>query len=937
MEQRMIGYTNGITRSSGDLMSEDGELMECVNLKCENGELKPLLWPEKSFELNEGEVLKYIHKGSGYENYLYISGGKVKAFYFKDGVRTDYTFEHSFSDEPKFESVGNTVVLSVADGLHYILFKNGEYKYLGQQFPECPLSFGLQGEFRTYSKNEEYLNVTHPAAFEFNNEGIVIHKDSVDSVTNQILGAVNKFIKDEVTDKGKFMFPFLVRYAYRLYDGTLTYHSAPVLMVASSYYNPYVHVKSYNTDHKSFKCDISTVVSQLDYQLVDASVKNQLAQWSDIIKSVDVFISSPIYTYNQNVKIESLVGLSDTNLSDDVNKLYDGCYYVGKIVDGDCGYSGSNKINFSDRVDYIKNGELIERYQRYFVPSLYQLMKSEPVGQYFANLSYSKGYIDEQIKDCSTFYLIKSIKTNALSSSREVIKIEESYLSSLESRERMTDEYRSHSKKYARYMFSYNSRLHLSDVNLSVFKGFKPESLFQYTNGACKLITPYTNGTIEAINLEIEDTSSNYCDNINIQIGRNDDVTEIKTSSSYSYDMREVGLYTYYPDSNGSFVIVGNVRVKNVGDYDFENHKGLNGVLSFQGLDRRNGTENASFIDAKGDFTEVEPNKIYTSDVNNPFVFNASGINTVGTGEVLGIVSVTKALSQGQFGQFPLLALCSDGIWALSVNDEGLYSTKQMVSREVCNNADSIVQTDNAVYFSSEKGLMVIDGSEVRCVTPQMEGLVSKLSDMKRMGDILKSVSEIQEMVSASDAETEFVDYLRESTIGYSYRDQSLYICHKDAEKNPYMYVYSIKNNTVTKLCNPQEQVGGFINNYPDTLMLGEKVLNKKTQVYSLLEAHELEGESSYGFAMTRPLKLGDPTAMKRIKQAKNIKNVHDKNSYVKYALWGSNDGVKWYYVGSYDGGFKYYRMGLFTKLRPNESVLGTVMLTDKKRNNKLR
>jgi hypothetical protein len=68
--------------------------------------------------------------------------------------------------------------------------------------------------------------------------------------------------------------------------------------------------------------------------------------------------------------------LSDTNLSDDVNKLYDGCYYVGKIVDGDCGYSGSNKINFSDRVDYIKNGELIEKYQRYFVPSLYQLMKT---------------------------------------------------------------------------------------------------------------------------------------------------------------------------------------------------------------------------------------------------------------------------------------------------------------------------------------------------------------------------------------------------------------------------------------------------------------------------------------------------------------------------------------------------------------------------------
>ena len=59
------------------------------------------------------------------------------------------------------------------------------------------------------------------------------------------------------------------------------------------------------------------------------------------------------------------------------------------------------------------------------------------------------------------------------------------------------------------------------------------------------------------------------------------------------------------------------------------------------------------------------PNKIYTSEVNNPFFFPLSGINTIGTGEIKGICSAVKALSEGQFGQFPLYAFTDEGVWAL--------------------------------------------------------------------------------------------------------------------------------------------------------------------------------------------------------------------------------------------------------------------------------
>ena len=116
------------------------------------------------------------------------------------------------------------------------------------------------------------------------------------------------------------------------------------------------------------------------------------------------------------------------------------------------------------------------------------------------------------------------------------------------------------------------------------------------------------------------------------------------------------------------------------------------------------------------------PNKIYTSEVNNPFYFPLAGINTVGTGEIVGIRSTTKALSQGQFGQFPLYAFSSDGIWALQLSDAGLYSSIQPISRDVCNNPDSITQLDSSIVFSTERGLKLLQGSDISLLSSSLEG-----------------------------------------------------------------------------------------------------------------------------------------------------------------------------------------------------------------------
>ena len=54
------------------------------------------------------------------------------------------------------------------------------------------------------------------------------------------MGYVSKFIRERSVDRGMFIYPFFIRYAYRLYDGTSYMQSAPILMIPSSGVTPHV-------------------------------------------------------------------------------------------------------------------------------------------------------------------------------------------------------------------------------------------------------------------------------------------------------------------------------------------------------------------------------------------------------------------------------------------------------------------------------------------------------------------------------------------------------------------------------------------------------------------------------------------------------------------------------------------------------------------------
>jgi hypothetical protein len=112
---------------------------------------------------------------------------------------------------------------------------------------------------------------------------------------------------------------------------------------------------------------------------------------------------------------------------------------------------------------------------------------------------------------------------------------------------------------------------------------------------------------------------------------------------------------------------------------------------------------------ANTNITVSMPNSIYTSKANNPFFFpnlvDESGVNTVGSGTILGMATVTRALSTGQVGDQDLIVFASDGIWVMKVSSTGTYTNINNISREVCTGQENICQLDQSVIFATNRSI----------------------------------------------------------------------------------------------------------------------------------------------------------------------------------------------------------------------------------------
>ena len=915
MEEQNIAY-NGITQATSDFDCPDGDLSISHNIVNKDGAMRPIWVPDAEFRVeNAGYTLLYVHSGTGFKNYIFADSnvnGLIRAFKIESGVMTDLGSVCTLTGETvnSIQSLGNTLMIFTESSIYYVLWKDGKYEYLGDEIPEVPLSFGLLAYPAKYSKltnEDDEENGTFKITFDGIEEAD-IHKefseDNQRKISEQVLAKVNKFIQENARDKGMFMYPFFVRYALRLYDGSLTKHSPPVLMMPSTSASPIVVWDRIQGKGKYTEADLDIfgVPCKLDYLcLLNGDEYGSVKRWKDIVKSVDIFISEPVYTYDQN---GYCTGFYDTD-------NFEG-FFIGKY----CDHSNMGDISSAN---WSYASRYYQMWKYHVVYSMHNGGKCPKDTLHLPEVDPSQ--VTEKIKTCSLFYFVKSIDIGSLNNAtRETIEIEEGYLDNITLKERMTDDYLSHDKIYAGYSYVYNQRLNIANVKRDLFKGFDPMVMWCYTSGVCDY-----SGTTDTFT---DCTELGFRNDSWFVTTINEDMQEIVVKSDTAkYNFDGLGIYQFYPNANATEMnIVYYNYFTESRNVKLEEHTGLNGAFYFSNFELP--AKNSGKTAASGSRTVNNANKVFTSETGNPFYFPIGGINTVGVGEILGISSTTRALSQGQFGQFPLIVFATDGIWAMEVSDTGLYSVKQPISRDVCSNPKSITQIDGAVVFVSKKGLMMADGSNVTELSAELNGPSLKLSSIYDLSTILDNEGLSGELGLAESPNS----FFQTCQIAYDYANQRLILF--DPEKS-YAYLFEIESRHWATMSSGYRSSAS---DYPECyLQKGMDVINISTPAdYDSFDEKKV-------FMLSRPVKLGND-GFKTVNVVMNRGTMRKAGGGI--VVFASHDGQTYVPIGSAQGSrvsrlqgspYKYFRLMTVRDMRMNESLSATSVYFTRKWMNKPR
>ncbi|MCD8288148.1 MAG: hypothetical protein LUC18_04830, partial [Porphyromonadaceae bacterium] len=781
-----IRYTT-ISHQPSDYEAADGELSTAIGTLMEDGSLKPLFPPKEILRLAAGESVRCVHQTSYYKHYIVLSESGTLSWIDSASTTNDKTALHTFTMEVyRITAIGNTLVCLTADGMHYFLWKDAHAGYLdlGTQIPDITIGFGLDAKNRTGDTFTVEFNKI-PSGDIWN----TFTDENKSTITSAVLAQVNKFIADEATHAGKFIFPFFVRYAYRLYDQTLTHHSAPILMLASAEISPTVNIKitDESDSYNKMKMSICAFVSRL----VICKITNldSLKSWTDIISSIDIFISAPIYTYDESGECTKFV-----KNYDDTNHIYSVCRVTNTQASGNRGYGKWPSWYYTTPYVAEINGH----------PHVKLPGKSDEA-------------IQKEISNCSNFYFLKSFKTDELQTG--TIEIPDDYLEALVTREAMTDDYDSHDLLIPKYVLDYNSRLNIANLSKRLFPGYHAWAQFTYTDSYIRLYQSDEDHT------GTENTTVYFYLR---QDGREIVVKHGMENGMYgSFGYATPFLYLYYPNTNAYKAVLEVVSEnrKNHSYYEvpLKPHAFLNGAYYFDGwkslTDAVTPITAAPILSGDAGRTIDVENKIYTSGVNNPYLFPLSGINTVGTGRIIALSTAAKALSQGQFGQFPLYAFSCDGVWALEVSTQGTYTAKQPITRDVCLSEDSITQLDNSVLFATARGVMLISGSQTQCITDTLNARsLFSLASLPRAEGLVKVYNnrcpESERIQPGDLTHLDFPLFTAASRMVYDYTHQHIILYVPGIR---YAYVYSLKSKAWGMI---QSRTTQTIPSYPNALAM---------------------------------------------------------------------------------------------------------------------
>lgn len=876
-----IHYTGLSTTPSG-YDAPDGALTASINLINDNGILAPICSPATvCSKFNSGQQLQYIHHliGSNRQIYIYTSTNTGTTLYYAQSSTpdADTTLCHiSEGSLIQITAIGNTLVILTSAGMIYALWnpETQSYSVMPATIPDLPLRFSLYGdECRspvTINLDSKITDTNSP----FSNE-------NSRRISDTAIGHINSILAN-AAQSGHFVLPFFARYAFRLYDGSIVGHSAPILL--RPVIGPtFVASMVYPTQDTSRLTYIQHPLTKLKWQL-DATAGssheliNALKPYADIISSIDIFVSSPLYDFDINGSITQFD-------NSHTHARYHTFRYEG---------SAPTRVTEYDAISGMHTA-----------PSTLGFgLKLPPLDD--------KESLTARAAATANFYLVKSIPFSKLESTQFISNddIAPDILSALATREAMSDDYGAGDTLCPSHAYTYNARLNIADIT--------------------KVINPRTHIPLAIQRIGATnptETAAHYSARAFIFV-RRDDRRFTVASEIFEFEQADQ-LSWFYHHCPGAYRLLvvrrpsGTEQWQQFLDMPLAPHEFLNGAFycadNLDTLLQWHAITDHSIIPDTVDrqIIETAHNKIYVSDVNNPFNFPTTAVTTVGSGTIMALSSAAKPLSTGQFGQFPLYAFTSDGIWALEVSSTGKYSARQPITRDVCTNPNGIAQLDTSVAFPSARGIMILSGSQTHTITDNIDAdrpfNILTLPHMDTLHKMLGPTHDDDCIPLQS-----FPKFLLSCRLLYDYVHQRIIAFTPATTRRRYALVYSLRTGMWGMIQSP---ILHTVNSYPEAYAV---------TFNNLLVDYSSGNIPAPALLVTRPLKLDAPDILKTVDTI--IQRGNFARGHVASVIYGSRDLDNWHIVhssrdhilrGFRGTPYKYFRIALICNLDPGETITG--------------
>lgn len=762
----------GISRSPSDRMSEDGGLDESLNLYIDSTESAPVLVPEDvTGDLDLPDYLQaervFVHKTTAYENYIIQEGTDLSAVVNKEPSHIVALQENEKVLD--INSIGNILIVATSSSMHYILWKGNEYKYIGNKLPLPTV------RFETEVNNREYVGPVKTI-------GQFFLDNNPDPPGKGLIGNFNQTAWEEAAR------------GICETEGANEY----LISVHNTLWGMIQERKAYINKWGHFCCP----------RFVRYAIK--LYDGSYIYHSVPILIGagSQAWVEARGYSEELPSGMRKNRIDFTINQFYKA---VAKLINWDVeGWediiSGIDIFISTDITFPAINApfESIERDGGGII--------------YFRGDKEAFETTKKEVLSKSNFYKVCSVGVRELSKLRDGIDLHDNDFvgetSLLVQQEQLTSDYMSNHGVTASRMETFNNSLVVNSQSISL-----PDAPYEL-NG----LVPGMGASLSSYKMKFHirrNTGEEYSVLAKTYDGKIDFVTPqfsvFDPLNPDAVDNTEPYAWIAYPDVNcykveleregGSMITI-----------EMEQHPSLYCSYAFIGLGKQwaalPGQGQLDINEERSSYSVG--NQVMVSMINNPFVFPLEGRFSFQS-KVQGIAIATTALSQGQFGQFPFYVFTEDGVWAMETAADGSFVTNKPLSRDVCVNRNSITSIDNAVVFVTDKGVMLLSGSQMVNISPFMNGRHYVIDEAAER--LISNNEEYKGLVPAIKDETPFMAFMKNASIAYDYSGQRLICIDPDKE---YQYIYKLDTQTWHKVAHGLD-LKAVLNSYPECLVQGEK------------------------------------------------------------------------------------------------------------------